>query len=488
MFGIRTPVVKKTRDDEESLDTGRSHIASAGPSVRRSIGEWEADKPKAVQPLKTPTPPKKAFTTSPPKLKSKIALSQEPKPDQQKLTQGTGDNSPVYSQPTRYNSRTSEAKACLTKAKMQLLSSRNLKKEIKDEIYKAVERLYQLVKETEAEKTSDRSGKSNKEPDNLKETEAGEETEATRLKRELLDKITDHSNQIEKNRVEMERLREVMERKQTEVQVTYASVAAGPPKRQLPEHAAVHSVVITSADEAETGDQVMDRVRKVVNAKDEGFQIDRIRKARDRKIILGCKTKNEVDRVKEKLSREGANLKIEEVKNKDPLIIIRNVNTYNTEEDILKALRTQNKNLLQGVKEEDYRAVIRYKKKARNPHQQHVVLSVSPQVWSILIAATCVHIDIQRLKAEDQSPLVQCSRCLGYGHSKKICNEEEDSCAHCGGPHLRTKCADYLAGDAPTCRNCQKAKMDHVEHNAFSPDCPIRRKWETLARSTVAYC
>ena len=56
-----------------------------------------------------------------------------------------------------YASRTAEAKAHLTKAKIHLSNSRNLKTDIKAAVTKANELLYQLVKETEAEKGKDES-------------------------------------------------------------------------------------------------------------------------------------------------------------------------------------------------------------------------------------------------------------------------------------------------------------------------------------------
>lgn len=37
----------------------------------------------------------------------------------------------------------------------------------------------------------------------------------------------------------------------------------------------------------------MDRIRKVVNAKESGIAVERIRKAKDRKVKVGCKTNEE---------------------------------------------------------------------------------------------------------------------------------------------------------------------------------------------------
>ncbi|KAL4705310.1 hypothetical protein ACJJTC_018996 [Scirpophaga incertulas] len=73
-------------------------------------------------------------------------------------------------------------------------------------------------------------------------------------------------------------------------------------------------------------------------------------------------------------------------------------------------------------------------------------------------------------------------------HPNKFCKETVEKCSHCGGPHVKNNCPDWLAGAAPTCCNCTTAKIEQNGHNAFSPECQVRRRWEALARAKVAYC
>lgn len=150
-------------------------------------------------------------------------------------------------------------------------------------------------------------------------------------------------------------------------------------------------------------------------------------------------------------------------------------------------MKSQNENI-GDVKTEDFRASVRYRRKARNPQENHVVLQVSPQIWQRLTAARKMHVDLQRVSVQDQPPLVQCTRCLGYGHGRKLCRESVEVCSHCAGPHLRAECPSYLVGELPTCQNCQAAKYDKTDHHSFFADCPIRKRWDTIARTSVAYC
>lgn len=109
--------------------------------------------------------------------------------------------------------------------------------------------------------------------------------------------------------------------KQNEERRTYAGVLVSSPRGGKESALTTHTVVVTSQDSMETGEQVLERIRTAVNAKEEGIRIDRIRKRKDRKIIIGCESKKEIGKVKEKIERSGTNLTVEQVANKDPLII-----------------------------------------------------------------------------------------------------------------------------------------------------------------------
>ncbi|KAL0859703.1 hypothetical protein ABMA27_010818 [Loxostege sticticalis] len=458
--------------------------------VRRLTGEWEAGKVEGN--AKSPKSPKKVVPAPRP-AKAK-ALPQDPKPAAtRRLSSEALSVSPRVG--PKYASRLTEAKAMLTKAKLHLKNSKNMKTDIKVEVTQSLERLYQLVKEAEQDRKQETKEGRNNDTVNMtmeprkESTEDREmEREKVRVGKELVDKMIEHSKQIEENRKEMEKLREVIEKDHKNRETaTYASVAAAAP-RTPPGHAALHSVVITSTNEMETGEEVINRVRSAVRAKEEGLQIDRVRKGKDRKVILGCRTREEMEKVREKLKKEGPNLRVEDIQNKDPLVVLRDLLSYNGDEDVLRGLRAQNKELFGGVSGEDDRIEVKYRKRTRNPLTSHVVLKVSPALWTRLTGAGVVHVDLQRVRVLDQSPLIQCSRCLHYGHGKRFCRETVDVCCHCAGPHLGSECADRQAGKPPTCTNCTADKMDRVDHNAFSGDCPVRRRWEELARSAVQYC
>lgn len=133
--------------------------------------------------------------------------------------------------------------------------------------------------------------------------------------------------------------------------------------------------------------------------------------------------------------KKAGNLTVEEVKNKDPLIIAMDFLSCHSDEEIIEALKRQNGHLIGDVPADDLRMGVKYRRRTRNPHMGHVILQVSPAVWQRLTQAGRVHIDLQRVRVLNQSPLIQCTRCLRYGHSRKLCTEPADLCTLWGPPH-----------------------------------------------------
>lgn len=420
---------------------------------RKSLETFEG----RVEQRSKPTSPKASgsMSTNPPENPSKTA------------------NSPK--QTTEYPDRITEAKAYAEYAKRHLGDSRNLRSDIKAGVTKWIDRLVILVRDME------RGSK-------LGQTESICAQPVPQVNYgDLSAKLEEHTKLLAANTEQLRELRQTIDNNVVcQANTTYANVAARPPTSVYPDRPALHSVIISSERETETGEEVLERVREAVDAKEGWVKVERVRRAKDRKIIIGCSTKDDRDKVRERL--KARHLVVEDVKNKDPLVILRDVLSANSDEDILKALRNQNRGVFDGLEKEENRVQIKYRKKARNPHTCHMVLAVAPVIWRRVTEMGALHVDLQRVRVMDQSPLVQCSRCLAYGHTRKYCTEEVDACSHCGGPHLRSDCDLWAINDVPKCRNCLRAKMTRTEHNAFSEECPIRRRWETLARSTVAYC
>lgn len=269
---------------------------------------------------------------------------------------------------------------------------------------------------------------------------------------------------------------------------SYADIATGPlVTHTTPTLGSKFAVIVTSDGTEDSEGELTTRIRGTLDARNTGIQIQNMRKIKDHRIVLRCDTKKEMDKTMTQLKKNNT-LKVEEAKTKDPLIILKNLMTYNTDEDIKNALISQNAHILRDLTDDVKTATVRYRRRARNPLENHVVQQVSPRLWRCLTEAGRVYIDEQRVRVEDQSPLVQCSVRLAYGHGKKLCAEKAHTCHYCGGPHMASECPSKKIGEPQSCINCRRAKNGTDSHAVYSSACPVRMKWDALARTTTAYC
>ncbi|CAG9101592.1 unnamed protein product [Plutella xylostella] len=244
-------------------------------NVRRSIGEWEAAIPN--QGSSNPSP-----------RAAQVAPAAPCKAKTQSLTQGpTGEVTDRRSVETttspkpKYKNRTSEARACLTSAKLQLGKARNLRTDIKNEVTQNIERLYQLVKDSESNKEKGKGIECTRE-DNEAEIDKVEENKLTPTTNELnADLIRAMEVHADKLRVASDRMEELKTQLEAAMKPSYAeALAAGMSRisrqegttQSNPTKGPSHSLIISSEEGNDTSDQILTKIRKAIQPRENGLQ------------------------------------------------------------------------------------------------------------------------------------------------------------------------------------------------------------------------
>ncbi|GBP20296.1 hypothetical protein EVAR_82171_1 [Eumeta japonica] len=213
--------------------------------------------------------------------------------------------------------------------------------------------------------------------------------------------------------------------------------------------------------------ETLERIRKAVEQPKgptrRKMSVDRLREDKGPKVVISCPTRKDIDRMSGQLKEKG--LKVTEATRKLPM----------------------NKHATADLDWGSIEIRVRFRKRARNDHECHPVLEVSPELWRRLVDAGYVYVGLQRRPVWDQSPLVQCTQCLGFGHTRKYCTVKAEICAHCGGEHRSQICEKRQKGEAPKCINCTRDKLNDTAHGAFSSECSVRNKWDAIARARVSY-
>lgn len=298
-----------------------------------------------------------------------------------------------------HKDRLSEAKDLLNVGRSAMMNLPNMKKETRATVTECMIRMYEITQELDQQLknsqaapptpsvTSNRS-KSDKTPGRKKKaTEKNKDSNGASLLRKMeelisrssgedfsrmLSSLAEHTRLIEESNRKMNELGKTLEK------ATYASVVTGRANTEAPYEAsghrerpsslpeAMHSVVVSSSDDQDTEDQVLTKIREAIDAKEGWVNVEKVRKAKDRKVIVGCRTVEEREKVKERLKNAGTLLQVEEVQNKNPLVALRDVLSYNNDEDVIKALRNQNKDLFAGT-DGDEHLTVKFRKKSTEP-------------------------------------------------------------------------------------------------------------------------
>lgn len=179
-------------------------------------------------------------------------------------------------------------------------------------------------------------------------------------------------------------------------------------------------------------------------------------------------------------------LSVSQLKARNLLIRLVGVTKSLEDKQVEEAVFRQNGGLLLTVKTEDCSVKVVRRTNGRTPDICNVVLEVSPDLYRLLVDRK-LRIGYQVVWALDQSPIVQCYRCMGYGHFVKECRSPDPGCGHCAGNHDSRQCP--RKPDTPSCINCLKNGAGATSnHTSFSTTYPEWQKWDRIARDSVSYC
>jgi hypothetical protein len=249
--------------------------------------------------------------------------------------------------------------------------------------------------------------------------------------------------------------------------MTYAAATGGPS----------HSVIVSSTDKKQTSKDIREALRREVKPSSLKVGISALVGARDNKVIIKCPTRQDASKMRTAIplmtkgvltAHEGRRLK--------PAVILKGVEKDIKPEEVAEMILQQNDTIFEAAKNTEIK-VLRTSQN-RNNNLKNVIVSVSPDVRTAMLLQGRVCIGFQRVFVEDSCPLLQCFKCMGFGHTAARCVEKKDRCLHCAGEHKSLACTKKEIPAEHRCWNCHKmAKGRTVDaHRANSKTCPFRNK------------
>lgn len=243
---------------------------------------------------------------------------------------------------------------------------------------------------------------------------------------------------------------------------------------------ASYGLIVESINPQHSYGDVIDSLRRSVDVVSLGVGVKSLRRIRRGRVVADCATPEERKVLGDAIKASNTGLSAMDAPKRRPLLRLIGVAHHLTDERVGEALLSQNGGLLGDVPEQQRSARVVRRVKGRTGERSNVVVEVSSQIWKAL-QGTKVRIGYQMVSAVDQSPVMQCYRCMGFGHRATEC-QGNPTCGYCSGGHDTRTCTQR--DHAPKCANCGEA----AGHPAYSGDCPVWQRWDRIARAGVNYC
>lgn len=155
-----------------------------------------------------------------------------------------------------------------------------------------------------------------------------------------------------------------------------------------------------------------------------------------------------------------------------PRLIVYDVERDMGEEDIIKAVRNKNRELMEGLTEEQFKEefILKFRQGPKEGPVVNWVVEASPRVFRRVIRKERIYIGLRSCRAREYLGLSRCFKCQAFGHIGKFCNRKA-ACSRCGEEGHHTGQCKEKSGQR-RCVNCRRAGMKEVNHAVGWLGCP----------------
>lgn len=263
-----------------------------------------------------------------------------------------------------------------------------------------------------------------------------------------------------------ELIREVMKEKEKEQPLTVARTTSS------------YAAVVTAKMNEVTVQQVLKKVREATSPAEMGLKISSVREGINGKVIVKCGDEKSLRKFTECM-KDCEDMDMRKPEPLKAIVKVLGVQEDECMEDVVKKILNQNDLWTENITEENYYQHIKLVKSVKmgsNLRLRKLFLMVSAEIRTKLNDIGGVYVGYKWAKVVDDIPLLQCFKCLGFGHVASKCRNEE-RCMFCSKNHRSNICELREVYSRHRCYNCLKY-MDPRDsnHKANSWLCPFYKR------------
>lgn len=234
-------------------------------------------------------------------------------------------------------------------------------------------------------------------------------------------------------------------------------------------------VVIIRPSEAmkcKSSDDTKKEVMKFIDPKRDKIHVKNLRKIRDNGILIETESKYDLAKIATSADLKKHGFKIERPGKKEPRILIYDVQSSLTEQEIKDAIFEQNPDLVEGMEKStfDTELKLQFRVGKRREDLTNWVAEVTPALRNKIRKIGRIYIEWQFCRIQDFIGLSRCYQCQVYGHVAKYCRQETSSCGHCAEDGHRASDCPKKAEPAK-CASCKRFKKP-TNHSVLDKNCP----------------
>ncbi|XP_072948356.1 uncharacterized protein [Epargyreus clarus] len=263
----------------------------------------------------------------------------------------------------------------------------------------------------------------------------------------------------------------------TYAQMVSSKITSPPTVSRLPK--SKPSLIVYPSSEERSRKEVTEQWRRNINFKEVTYAPASVQPVGRNRLRVEFDSVDQRDETLKRLENTSAEIRAEPSRKLRPMVILKGVFKETATDELTRLIVQQNPEvgLLRPTAEDlQYRFVRRNK----NDKLYNAVLLASPCVWRKIIELGRLNVDHQKVHVEEFVPLLQCFKCLQFGHLRKHCTKDDVLCAHCGAEnHTVEKCPSKDKSEEANCSNCvsrgkRLGTSFDTKHSANSDRCPIR--------------